>query len=488
MGVSTIPRDIFNTIKTLKGNIDAKINTVLNKVFGAIENKLNKYLTTVGVGQQADYKGLVGSVMTFKVGTETHRLWAVVDKTGKGYFMLASNPDKLSVTEAGWTEQAKTNPTLKTLLDAEQKSVAGIQVSLNAVAADVAQLKQDLVAPPNETPQQKAARDAKVKADIKKEGASEGTFKGNEGQDQPQGPSGTPTAAVQTCMGAACFVEGTPMLVPGGSKAIEELRVGDLILSRSEFDPNGPIQAKVVEEVFIRTGRVLHLHLGGQVIGTTSEHPFFVEGRGWVPAGHLQPGNRVATLSGEWCMVEEGFDTGLFAKVYNLRIADHHTYFVGEEHWGFAAWAHNAYLGRSDPALRAEGEGYAELAAAWWRLLPAGENGRPGPQDGSTVALTKVGSKTYVALYANLGNGPRQYTQDQIDAFVRSVTDSGAMAIVTQGQVHAEMALHQQVSGCKVIGISNPSGPCNRECKTYFEGVSFFNIVWPGDRGASWGN
>ena len=40
--------------------------------------------------------------------------------------------------------------------------------------------------------------------------------------------------------------------------------------------------------------------------------------------------------------VEEAFDTGEWEVAYNLRVADHHTYFVGEEHWGFAAWAHNA--------------------------------------------------------------------------------------------------------------------------------------------------
>ena len=28
--------------------------------------------------------------------------------------------------------------------------------------------------------------------------------------------------------------------------------------------------------------------------------------------------------------------------VYNLRIADYHTYFVGSRDWGFSVWAHNA--------------------------------------------------------------------------------------------------------------------------------------------------
>jgi hypothetical protein len=36
-------------------------------------------------------------------------------------------------------------------------------------------------------------------------------------------------------------------------------------------------------------------------------------------------------------------DTGEYEVVYNLRVADHHTYFVGCDEWGFSAWAHNAY-------------------------------------------------------------------------------------------------------------------------------------------------
>jgi hypothetical protein len=39
----------------------------------------------------------------------------------------------------------------------------------------------------------------------------------------------------------ACFARGTHLLTPDGSKAIEELRVGDVILSRDENDPNGPV-------------------------------------------------------------------------------------------------------------------------------------------------------------------------------------------------------------------------------------------------------
>jgi hypothetical protein len=62
-----------------------------------------------------------------------------------------------------------------------------------------------------------------------------------------------------------------------------------------------------------------------------------------VPVKDLTGGDALLTERGEWVRVEEVFDTGEWEEVYNLRVADFHTYFVGDEHWGFAAWAHNAY-------------------------------------------------------------------------------------------------------------------------------------------------
>jgi hypothetical protein len=31
-------------------------------------------------------------------------------------------------------------------------------------------------------------------------------------------------------------------------------------------------------------------------------------------------------------------------QVYNMRVAEYHTYFVGCEAWGFSVWAHNSDL------------------------------------------------------------------------------------------------------------------------------------------------
>lgn len=85
-------------------------------------------------------------------------------------------------------------------------------------------------------------------------------------------------------------------------------------------------------------------HSGKVVESITAslEHPFFVEGQGFVPAGQLALGNAIVTRAGPNLIVKavqtqsraEGYT------VYNLVVEDDHTYFVGKHSGG--VWVHNA--------------------------------------------------------------------------------------------------------------------------------------------------
>ncbi|VTR96996.1 polymorphic toxin-type HINT domain-containing protein [Tuwongella immobilis] len=142
---------------------------------------------------------------------------------------------------------------------------------------------------------------------------------------------------------------GTPLLIPGGSRAIEQFVPGDTILSRDEHDLNGPIEVQIVEAVFERSAIIFELRVAGQLIETTAEHPFWVVGRGWTPVWELSIGDCLTTITGETVSVEGVHETNRRQTVYNLRVSNFHTYFVGCADWGFSVWAHNARYLRLTP-------------------------------------------------------------------------------------------------------------------------------------------
>lgn len=140
---------------------------------------------------------------------------------------------------------------------------------------------------------------------------------------------------------AACFASGTPILWEHGVKNIEDFKVGDKVWARDEDCSDGPLTLKPIEECFDKTGRILHVHLNGQIIRTTDEHPFWVVHKGWTKAVALQPGDLLLADDGTQIPVEEVLDTGEWETVYNFRVADFHTYFVGISADGPFVWAHN---------------------------------------------------------------------------------------------------------------------------------------------------
>jgi hypothetical protein len=140
----------------------------------------------------------------------------------------------------------------------------------------------------------------------------------------------------------ACFVAGTPLLTAEGARPIEAFRPGDRLLSKPEFNPEGAVQEREVLHVLQSHDSILEVHVGGRVIQSTHEHPFWVRGKGWTAANKLQAGDELSSHDGQWIVVDAVVDNGEAADVYNIAVSDYHTYFVGGEDWGFSVWAHNA--------------------------------------------------------------------------------------------------------------------------------------------------
>ncbi len=72
-----------------------------------------------------------------------------------------------------------------------------------------------------------------------------------------------------------CFTEDTKVLTEDGEKAIKDIQIGDLVLSKD--DVTGAVAYKEVVGLFQKEAdEIYYIYVGGEIIETTAEHPFWV--------------------------------------------------------------------------------------------------------------------------------------------------------------------------------------------------------------------
>jgi hypothetical protein len=141
-----------------------------------------------------------------------------------------------------------------------------------------------------------------------------------------------------------CFTAGTKVHTLGGTKVIEDIRVGDVVLSWNE--DSGEKEYKTVTELFLHEVELLYelsfqrpnedslVSLVDEAkIKTTWNHPFWVvDKQAWIEARHLKAGDKVLLSSGKEVAISGTRSYNVEAtKVYNFEVEDNHTYFVGED-------------------------------------------------------------------------------------------------------------------------------------------------------------
>jgi hypothetical protein len=114
-----------------------------------------------------------------------------------------------------------------------------------------------------------------------------------------------------------------------GLVAIENIRAGDRVTS-TDADTFETAEKPVVEAYVREVTTLVQLSVGGELISTTLDHPFYLKGRGFVNAGELKAGELVSA-SGEALPVESARHEALDepVAVYNFQVEDFHTYHVG---------------------------------------------------------------------------------------------------------------------------------------------------------------
>ncbi|AOP36254.1 hypothetical protein A0128_19700 [Leptospira tipperaryensis] len=137
---------------------------------------------------------------------------------------------------------------------------------------------------------------------------------------------------------STCFTAGTLVHTKTGTKKIEEIQVGDQVLSWDESEDE--FEYNRVSETYIRqTDKIYKLtYENGSSVETTNTHPFYIDGKGWVKAEKLQVGDK-SILSNEERLTLHSIEIELRqTTVYNFQVENAHTYFVSD----VAILVHNA--------------------------------------------------------------------------------------------------------------------------------------------------
>ncbi|WP_426133455.1 filamentous hemagglutinin N-terminal domain-containing protein [Pseudomonas sp. PWP3-1b2] len=148
-----------------------------------------------------------------------------------------------------------------------------------------------------------------------------------------------------------CFAAGTMVATPDGERAIDALKVGDIVWTKSEM--GGEPFASKVSATHIRTDQPIYqltlVKNGAAGEGTTETlqvtpgHPFYVPARkGFVPLIELKPGDQLQSL-GDGATQDASISVVSIkllqpqGRTYNLTVDIGHTFYVGK----LSTWVHN---------------------------------------------------------------------------------------------------------------------------------------------------
>jgi hypothetical protein len=115
-----------------------------------------------------------------------------------------------------------------------------------------------------------------------------------------------------------------------GLKLIAEIKVGDTVLSFDEATQTTSYQSVTALRQNEQQYQMVKVTLAsGQVVESTAEHPFYVQGKGWIQARFLTVGQELRLYSGQTIVLKKIDTTTRIEKVYNFTVANTSSYFVG---------------------------------------------------------------------------------------------------------------------------------------------------------------
>ena len=126
------------------------------------------------------------------------------------------------------------------------------------------------------------------------------------------------------------FVSGTLVLTDAGYVPIEDIEIGEKVLSFNE--DTGELSYQEITHLIRNEAEYNFVAISldnGETILSTPEHPFYINSE-WLNADKLTVGNWLTTTDG-FELVEDIMRVKSHNQVFNLTVANNHTYYVSEE-------------------------------------------------------------------------------------------------------------------------------------------------------------
>lgn len=180
-----------------------------------------------------------------------------------------------------------------------------------------------------------------------------------------------------------CLVAGTTVQTAKGAKPIEDVRPGDQVWAKNLA--TGESELRPVTGLFQKQSTTLMTITlaSGATVVVTQEHPFMVDGEGWVLSGDLRVGDHLTKRDGGGLTIAAIESRTGSEKVYNFEVAGDHNYYITDAqllvHNCKLIPANGSRMTVDEALTRGQqwlGEGYTE---------PVAGSGRYVSRDGSRV-------------------------------------------------------------------------------------------------------